>query len=116
MADFRTRVARILRARWLGASGAARPWEGEPAGPDPDAAAGRVAERGPARTEALRRARAVLEVGAEAGPEEIRSAYRRLCLRYHPDYFAGDPSRARIANELLAEINAAYELLCSSRA
>ncbi len=115
MADLRTRVARILRAKWLRASGAARPWDGDPAGSDRDAAAER--QEGPgSEAQALRRARAVLEIGPEAGPEEIRSAYRRLCLLYHPDYFAEDPARARTANELLTEINAAYELLCSSRA
>lgn len=57
------------------------------------------------------RALAVLELGPRATHEEIRSSYRRLCRRYHPDRFDGDEARSRAANELLAEINAAYALL-----
>lgn len=66
----------------------------EPAAPDP-------------RGRALR----ILELGCDAGATEIRSAYRRLCRRYHPDRFANDADKSASANELLAEINRAYEVL-----
>ncbi len=59
------------------------------------------------------RSLAVLELGSRATHEEIRTSYRRLCRRYHPDRFDGDEARSRAANELLAEINAAYALLCA---
>lgn len=37
---------------------------------------------------------ASLALGPEAGQEEIKTAYRRLALRYHPDA-SGDPATAR---------------------
>lgn len=56
----------------------------------------------------LRECLAVLELPSGPTAAEVTQAYRRLCKRYHPDRFAGDPERTRLANELLAEINAAY--------
>lgn len=47
-----------------------------------------------------------LQVDAEADPEVIRAAYRRLALKYHPDGGA-DPQRGR----RMAELNAAWEVL-----
>jgi curved DNA-binding protein CbpA len=47
-----------------------------------------------------------LQVDAEADPEVIRAAYRRLALKYHPD--GGEtPERSR----RMAELNAAWEIL-----
>jgi len=43
---------------------------------------------------ASRGALAVLGLAPEAGEEDIRKAYRRLALRYHPDA-SGDPETAR---------------------
>ncbi len=37
---------------------------------------------------------AVLGLGPEAGAEELRTAYRRLAMRYHPDS-SRDPGTAR---------------------
>jgi hypothetical protein len=37
---------------------------------------------------------AILGLGPAAGEEDIRTAYRRLAMRYHPDS-SGDPSTAR---------------------
>jgi DnaJ-class molecular chaperone len=58
---------------------------------------------------------AVLEVPPGAGPEALRRSYRRLCRRYHPDRFAGQPEKLAAATELLAEINRAYDLLVRDR-
>jgi curved DNA-binding protein CbpA len=50
---------------------------------------------------------AILEITASAGEQEIRSAYRRLARRYHPDLH---PERAD-GEQRLKEINEAYAVL-----
>ncbi len=47
----------------------------------------------------------VLGVSKDASEDEIKSAYRRLAKKYHPDLNPGDAEAARKMNE----INAAYE-------
>jgi molecular chaperone DnaJ len=49
----------------------------------------------------------VLGVKRDAGPKEIRSAYRRLARKYHPDVNPGD----KAAEERFKEINNAHEIL-----
>ncbi|GBD44014.1 Curved DNA-binding protein [bacterium HR40] len=49
----------------------------------------------------------ILGVPRGASDEEIRSAYRRLAKRYHPDFNPGDPG----AEARFKEISAAYEIL-----
>ena len=49
----------------------------------------------------------VLDVPPTATKAEIRSAYRALARRWHPDRFMEGPERDW-ANEKMAEINAAY--------
>ena len=49
----------------------------------------------------------VLGVGRNAGDEEIKKAYRKLALKFHPDKNAGDKS----AEEKFKEIGEAYEAL-----
>ena len=58
-----------------------------------------------------RRAFAVLEIAPDAGPAEIRRAYRRLVRRWHPDRFANDPQGRAEATERLRVINRAYEVV-----
>jgi hypothetical protein len=50
---------------------------------------------------------AVLEIGPEASPEEVRAAYRALARRYHPDRNPDDGEAARHMQAL----NAAYAVL-----
>jgi len=50
----------------------------------------------------------ILGVGRDAAPEEIRRAYRRGALKYHPDQFKGDKAEAERRFKELAE---AYEVL-----
>ncbi len=50
----------------------------------------------------------VLGVDSDATQEEIKRAFRRLALRYHPDHNPGDPKQAE---EKFKEINEAYEVL-----
>jgi molecular chaperone DnaJ len=53
----------------------------------------------------------VLSVSREATDEEIKKAYRKLALQYHPDRNPGD----RKAEEKFKEINEAYEVLSDAQ-
>ncbi len=50
---------------------------------------------------------AVLGVPLQAPHEEIKKAYRKLALQFHPDRNRGD----RQAEAKIREVNAAYEIL-----
>ncbi|UCG80787.1 MAG: DnaJ domain-containing protein [Desulfobacterales bacterium] len=57
----------------------------------------------------LREEYGVLQVPYDAGPEQIKAAYKRLAQKYHPDRFADtDPVIRELAKERMADINAAY--------
>jgi DnaJ-domain-containing protein 1 len=47
-----------------------------------------------------------LAPGADLG--EIKSAYRQLMRRYHPDMHAGNPAKQKAANEVSMRVTAAY--------
>ena len=49
----------------------------------------------------------VLGVSRNATPEEIKSAYRKLAVKHHPDKHQGD----KVAEEKFKEISEAYEVL-----
>ncbi len=52
----------------------------------------------------------ILGVSRQATPEEIKTSYRRLALRYHPDKNPGD----RLAEEQFKKVSEAYQVLSDS--
>lgn len=50
---------------------------------------------------------AILGISADAGHEEVKTAYRRLAKQYHPDHEGGDSSKFR-------DIQEAYSVLADS--
>lgn len=50
----------------------------------------------------------ILGVGKDASQEEVKKAYRKLAMKYHPDR---NPGKEKEANEKFKEINEAYEVL-----
>ena len=56
----------------------------------------------------------VLGVSPSATDEEIKTAYRELAKKYHPDNYAGSPI-ADLASEKMKEINDAYDQLMDER-
>lgn len=53
----------------------------------------------------------ILGVGRSASADEIRKAYRKLAMKYHPDRNPGDKS----AEEHFKDINEAYQVLSDSQ-
>ncbi|MBX7078827.1 MAG: J domain-containing protein [Nannocystaceae bacterium] len=47
-----------------------------------------------------------LEPGADL--KEVRRAYRRLMKQYHPDRFANDPEKLKVATEVTRKLTEAY--------
>lgn len=56
----------------------------------------------------------VLGVRQGASPEEIKSTYRELVKKYHPDQYRDNPLSS-LAEEKLKEINEAYDYLIKGR-
>lgn len=52
----------------------------------------------------------ILEVSPNASKEEIRTAYRNLVKKYHPDRYPEGPQRD-FATEKIKKINAAYDMI-----
>ena len=51
----------------------------------------------------------VLGVARNASEQEIKTAYRNLAKKYHPDNFATNPDLAAVAEEKMREVNEAYD-------
>ena len=119
MGQLLTRAKRVLQgklARLLeGGPGARRAGPAIDSGFEAERARTHGPKGGSAAAEPRARAFAILEVAPSATPSELRSSYRRLCRRYHPDRFDQDAEKSRAATELLAEVNAAYDLLTADR-
>jgi hypothetical protein len=59
----------------------------------------------------LSRSYATLGLSPGASFREVRQSYLRLVREWHPDRFADDPPRQRLAQEQLKTINEAYRVL-----
>ncbi len=58
----------------------------------------------------------VLEIDSSASDEEIKKAYRKMAMRYHPDKVSHlGPEFQKGANEKFQKVNEAYEKLKKSR-
>jgi DnaJ like chaperone protein len=60
----------------------------------------------------------ILGISDEASTGEIKKAYRKKAAEFHPDKIEGKglpPEFIKFANDKLAEINASYEAVMSSR-
>ena len=57
--------------------------------------------------QAVRNARRLLDVAEDASEREVRRAWRKACLRTHPDHRPGDPDAIR----KFRLVNCAYRLL-----
>ncbi len=62
------------------------------------------------------RCRKILGIKHDAGPEEIKQAYRDLVKIWHPDRFAGDIRLQQKAHEQLKNIISAYRTLTEDNA
>lgn len=56
----------------------------------------------------------VLGISKNATDEEVKSAYRELARKYHPDNYADNPL-SDLAGEKMKEINDAYDAIMNSR-
>lgn len=87
------------------APGSQKPPKPEPPSSVPD----------PTQPLTLQSAYSLLGVVATSPREQIKSAYRQLVRRYHPDRLASSTSEERrIATDRMTAINQAYHLLCTS--
>jgi DnaJ-domain-containing protein 1 len=61
--------------------------------------------------EALKKDYANLEVDFQTPFPEVKKSYKRLLTKYHPDRFANNPKKLKIATEISKKINQSYQLI-----
>lgn len=60
---------------------------------------------------AIKKAYAALDVAPGAEIDEVKSAYRKLMRKYHPDRHAGSPEKQKAAHNVSLKLTEAYETL-----
>jgi len=109
-----------LRAAWeeledyLG-NGPGSGGTGRRAGASPGSAGAGPRRPEPPVDESLRKDFANLEVPFGADIETVRKSYKALMLRYHPDKFANDPEKQRVALEITKKINESFDRIRSRK-
>jgi DnaJ-domain-containing protein 1 len=63
--------------------------------------------------ESLRQDYANLQVPFGADRETVLKSYKALMIKYHPDKFAGDPEKQRVALEIAKKVNQSFERIRS---
>ena len=59
---------------------------------------------------------AILEISASASDDEVKSAYRRMAMKHHPDKVASlGPDVQKAAEEKFRKIQEAYEIIKRQR-
>lgn len=56
----------------------------------------------------------ILDIPETATDEEVKSAYRKLAKKYHPDKYVDSPLKD-VADEKMKEINEAYDMIMDMR-
>jgi DnaJ-domain-containing protein 1 len=90
--------------------------EGEEKKSHGEGARNRYSSRSAEEMESLRKDYSNLEVPFGASFEEVRKSYKGLLRKYHPDKFANDPNKLRIATEITKKINESYQKIKSFEA
>lgn len=57
----------------------------------------------------------VLGVARTASDDEVKTAYRNLAKKYHPDNYANTPDIADVAADKMREVNEAYDTIVKER-
>ena len=88
------------------------------AGPSPGAGSRRTSSAGSSRIPFGRRKNAqlekyfqILELPSDSSFTQVKSAYRRLMRKYHPDFHRGSPEKHRAAVEVSQSLTDAYNNL-----
>jgi DnaJ-domain-containing protein 1 len=74
-------------------------------------ARGSAASRAPSEVLRVQRAYATLEVAVGSDFETVRTAYRALMRKYHPDHHTESPEKQKAANEVAQGLTEAYKVL-----
>ena len=56
----------------------------------------------------------ILDISPNATDDEVKSAYRELARKYHPDNYVNNPL-ADLAQEKMQQINEAYDAIMKER-
>lgn len=69
-------------------------------------------QRGQKVDPAVKKSLGALDLGPNAGPEDIKRAYREAVKKYHPDRFqSSSVEQVKAAEEKIKQINSAYSFL-----
>lgn len=108
--ELEAEIERRHRARQAKASQASQTGRPKPAAGNARTSAPPPAARS-APDEELRRAYAAMELPVDADFQAVRTSYRALMRKYHPDRHAGSPDKQKAATEVAQKLTAAYKLI-----